>query len=472
VPEPRNFLIDTRPTKDVVVDGITRDATDEECVFDLIDNSIDAARNTIFRDVSPSGRKVLPDNYSGYKLKLKFSSSALSIEDNCSGISIKHLKTVALRFGERSQQAMGIGAFGVGLNRALFRLGGISHIVTDTGSERAEVILNKDEYLRRAHDWRLPAAQLISKGSRETKIEIRDLQTETSLRFGGDTWVKGLSHQIARRYGRFVEKGFEIWIDHTRLQSEEVKIREDGPYEADSKVYTTKAGVHVHIEYGQHKLHRFPIEGRGSEEQNRRLTAQYGWTIFCNDRAVILSDQTSKTGWDIGKFHSEFYGFVGNVNFVSQHPELLPWKTTKTDIDLNNPSYQETIGEMRKFTKKWRSEAHRRKPPRGGKKETFRPLPPRKSRPIPEPRDGTKVRTPVAPKIVTKEDHNEFRQALPRDIQELHCDDKHLALVHEAKRIDMVENPYAGLALVRMLFETSTVKYCERHGRLEEATPI
>jgi Histidine kinase-, DNA gyrase B-, and HSP90-like ATPase len=421
------------------------------------------------RDISAGPaeqQKGLPDNYSGYKLKLKFSGSALSIEDNCSGISIKILKKVALRFGERSGQPMGIGAFGVGLNRALFRLGNVSHIITDTGTERAEVTLKKEEYLRRADDWNLPAAQLVTKGIRETKIEIRDLEGETSLRFGRDTWVKTLARQIARRYGRFIEKGFEIWVDNTRLHSEEVKIREDGPYEADSKVFTTTAGVHVHIEYGQHKLHRFPlIEGRDSDEQNRRLTAQYGWTIFCNDRAVILSDQTPKTGWDIGKFHSDFYGFVGNVNFVSQRPELLPWKTTKTDIDLNNPSYQETIGEMRKFTKKWRSEASRRKPPRRGAKEPFRPLPPKKSKPVrPE---HPKAKVPAA-KIVTKEDHNQFREVLPQDIQELHCDDKHLALVHEAKRIDMVDNSYAGLALIRMLFETSTIKYCERHGRLEE----
>jgi hypothetical protein len=467
VSEPRKFLIDTSPTKDVVVDGITRDATDEECVFDLIDNTVDAARNAIFRNVPSSSRKVLPDDYSGYKLKLKFSSNAFLVEDNCSGISIKNLKNVALRFGERSEQPMGIGAFGVGLNRALFRLGNISHIVTDTGSERAEVTLKRDDYLRRADDWRLPAAQLVTKGVRETKIDIRDLQTEPSLRFGRETWVRGLAHEIARRYGRFIEKGLQIWVDNTRLHSEEVKIRDDGPYEAESKVFTTKAGVHVYMEYGEHTLHRFPIEGLNSEEQNRRLTSQYGWTIYCNDRAVILSDQSPQTGWEITKFHSDFYGFVGNVNFVSPRPELLPWKTTKTDIDLNNLSYQEAIGQMRKFTEKWRSEAHRRKP-RRGKKATFRALPPKQSKTISAGPRAAKPRALVAPKIVTKEDHNQYREVLPKDIQERHCDDKHLALVHEAKRIDMVENSYAGLALIRMLFETSTVKYCERHGRLEE----
>ena len=45
----KRFLIHAGvPTKEVVVDSITRDATNEECIFDLIDNSIDAARNVIF----------------------------------------------------------------------------------------------------------------------------------------------------------------------------------------------------------------------------------------------------------------------------------------------------------------------------------------------------------------------------------------------------------------------------------------
>ena len=59
----KRFLIDTSPTKEAVVDGITRDATDEECIFDLIDNSIDAARNIIFRNISPKLRTELPEGY-------------------------------------------------------------------------------------------------------------------------------------------------------------------------------------------------------------------------------------------------------------------------------------------------------------------------------------------------------------------------------------------------------------------------
>jgi len=33
----KEFPVDTSPTKEVVVDSITRDAADEDCVFDLIE---------------------------------------------------------------------------------------------------------------------------------------------------------------------------------------------------------------------------------------------------------------------------------------------------------------------------------------------------------------------------------------------------------------------------------------------------
>jgi hypothetical protein len=460
------FQVDTSPTKEVVVDSITRDATDEECIFDLIDNSIDAARNVIFSNISPKLRNELPSGYAGYEIKLKLDSANLNIADNCGGIPIEALKKVALRFGEQSDQKMGIGAFGVGLNRALFRLGGFAQITTETGRERAEVTLEKDKYLHKSNNWMLPGEKLPITGKIGTTIEIRQLPTGTSSHFGDPRWVAALEHQIGRRYGRFVQKGLVLSVNGKKVANEEAPIREDGIYEVREKFLRTSDGVVVHIRYGQHKLHKFPGEKGNSDEQNRRLTPQYGWTILCNDRAVLLSDKTNKTGWEITKFHSDFYGFVGYVNFVSEDPRKLPWNTTKTDVDLNNVAYQEAIKDMRRFTKEWRSAANQRK-----RKALPAPVPPKKAKKT-EPQASKslkqKASPPLKPKIVTKQDHNQFREVLPNDINEIHCYDKHLALVRQAKALDMATFSYPGLALLRMLFETSTVQYMDRLGRLDE----
>jgi hypothetical protein len=359
----RRIQVDTSPTKEVVVDGITRDATDEECIFDLVDNSIDAARNIIFRNISPKFRSDLPEGYAGYAIKLHISGTSFKISDDCGGITIDHLRKSVLRFGERSEQSMGIGSFGVGLNRALFRLGDIALLATDTGTQRAELTLEKEKYLN-SRGWTIPADSLASRGKIGTTIEVRYLPAETSKNFGDDRWINALKHQIGRRYGRFIKKGIAIWVNNDKIDNGEIQIRENGPCEVREK-FIKDDDVAIHIVYGQHKFHKFPFEKDHSEDQNRRLTTQYGWTILCNDRAVVMSDKSHKTGWDITKFHSEFYGFVGYVNFVCRDPRKLPWKTTKTDIDLNNPAYQLALKSMRAFADEWRSEANQRKKPKG-----------------------------------------------------------------------------------------------------------
>ena len=462
----KRFLVDTSPTKEVVVDGITRDATNEECIFDLIDNSIDAARNIIFRNISPRLRSELPDGYSGYEVRLHLSGSSLKIWDNCGGIPVEDLRKHVLRFGERSDQSMGIGAFGVGLNRALFRLGDTAHILTDTGRQRAELNLSKEKYLD-ARAWTIPAEALASTGKVGTTIEIRKLPAETSKCFGDERWVNALKHQIGRRYGRFIKKNLSISVNADPIQNEEIRIREGGTYDIQEK-FLREDDVRIDIVFGEHQYHKFPFEKDSNEDQNRRLTTQYGWTILCNDRAVIMSDKTHKTGWDITKFHSDFYGFVGYVNFVCQDPKKLPWKTTKTDVDLNNPAYQTALRTMKRFTLQWRSEANQRK-----KSQSARPKPPppkAKIKAIPAARGSTKKKavTAAPEKPVTKTDHNQSRTVLPNDINEVHCFDKHLALVREAKKLDAVDFPYSALALIRMVFECSAVTFMERHGRYDD----
>lgn len=459
----KRILIDTSPTKEVVVDGITRDATDEECIFDLIDNSIDAARNLIFRNISPKLRNELPEGYSGYEVKLHLNNTSFKISDNCGGIPVDDLRKSVLRFGDRSEQSMGIGAFGVGLNRALFRLGDTALIVTDTGRQRAEVTLEKEKYLD-ARTWTVPGVTLASTGKIGTTIEVRHLQGETSKNFGEDRWRTALKRQIGRRYGRFIKKHLQIWVNGDSIPNEEVQIRENGPIAIREK-FIKEDDVAIHIVYGQHKSHKFPFEKEHSEEQNRRLTTQYGWTILCNDRAVVMSDKTLKTGWDVTKFHSDFYGFVGYANFVSRDPRGLPWKTTKTDVDLNNPAYQVALKSMRAFAEEWRSDASKRKKQKGQPKS---PPPKPKATQAKTASAKKKVGKAPKPKAEPKQDHNQFRTVLPPDINEVHCFDKHLALVREAKGLDMWDLPYSGLALVRMVFETSAVKFMDRHGRYAE----
>jgi len=457
------FKVDTHPTKDIVVNGLTKDASVSACIFDLIDNSIDAARDSIFSRLKPDARDELPESYNKYEINLTLNGTRFKIEDNCGGIPIDKLKTLALRFGERSSHPLGIGVFGVGLNRALFKLGKLSRLKTDTGTQRAELTLDVADYLSRKNQWELAAEEFNTSGKIGTEIEIEQLSDDIARDFADKDWVQNLRHDIGRRYGHFISKKLTITLNGPAIKSEEVKIRENPPveYEGEYKFYKTEDGISIHIQYGQHKDHRFSNERDYDQQRNATLTNQYGWNVLCNDRVILFSDQSRKTGWDT-KLHSEHYGFVGIVSFVGS-PDKLPWNTTKTDIDLNNEAYGLALKDMRLYAEKWRATADRRKKT----KTPPRQLPPKKAA---KPSVGKKPPTKTAPtpKPTTKVDHNEFRTVLPEDINERHCDDKLLALVHEAKKLDLDDLTYSGLALIRMIFETSAVTFLDRNKKYGE----
>lgn len=480
------FNVDTSPTKIAMVNSLTRDITVEACVFDLIDNSIDAARREVFSSADVESRFKLPESYAGFKIFLNFDGERFSIRDNCSGISVEDIKKTTLRFGERSENTLGIGIFGLGLNRALFKLGGLAIIHTDTGLQRTELVLDTEKYLR-TDGWEIPANEVISTGKISTEIEVTQLKDDIAISFSDKSWVDSYRDEISRRYGRFIRKGLIIKVNGIDAFDGEVHTRgEDSPFEEQCKSYL-KNNVYVTFKVGQHRDHRFSAEPDYNKAKNSQLTQQYGWTVLCNDRAVIMSDRSLKTGWD-AKFHTEFYGFVGVVNFVSESPSELPWNTTKTDVDLNNSVYHIALNDMRKFAQQWRQFAGKAK---GYKRNDIPLLPSRKddvSVPLPNESSGEESKIDVTrksspednnkegfmpaeglsgiekKKIISKTNLNKVTGVLPFDVSEIYCADKHLSLVQEAKRIILKDFHYIGLALIRILFEVSAAKYFQRKG--------
>ncbi len=466
----KTFSVDTRPTKTVVVSSLTRDASVQACIFDLIDNSIDAARDRLIAtqgDEAPT----IPSSYSEFKISLEFSGQKFVISDNCGGISKDHLTRMVLRFGETSTHELGIGVFGVGLNRALFKLGAISTLKTDTGHERAELTLDVNKYLA-SDDWNLPAVEMPSTGIPGTEIQISGLSTAISNDFADAEWISELRDEIGVRYGQFILKGLVINLGKSPVAAHVMKIRENGPFGGDYKVFKAAGGVSVHLEYGQLNEHRFSNEVGYDKAKNKEITQEFGWTVICNDRVILMADRSVKTGWETG-FHSEFYGFAGIARFVSNNPANLPWNTTKTDVDLNNSAYQQALIDMRRFAAKWRAKSQERKkdsakgvmvgelPPTPAPEKAYKPT----TRPT---KSGTATKPGATKKLVKKPDHNQYRTLLPDDIDELYCFDKFLALVHEAKRIDIYKDPYCALALLRMLFETTGLEYFRRKQKADE----
>lgn len=330
-----NISADTSPTKKLLIEGITRDLTVEACIFDLVDNSIDA--------------KMEFDNG---LIEIKLDGSGFSIQDYASGIGLKEMSSNALRFGAVASHTEGIGAFGVGLNRALFKLGKNVLITSETDDERIEVTWNVLEYMNN-DIWNIPISLQPKQGLKGTLIQINALKDDVASVFFDSKWIGNLRSQLSKRYGCLIKnRGCIITLNGVQIPASVPSTKESIHFKTLETKFV-KEGVSVEIILGQHHLHLFTNENCDNEDLKKIPTEDYGWTVYCNDRAILINDMTHKVGWDVER-HSQHYGFVGIVHLRGE-PKLLPWSTSKEDVDLHNPVYVDTLKHMRSYSSKWRS---------------------------------------------------------------------------------------------------------------------
>jgi hypothetical protein len=98
--------------------------------------------------------------------------------------------------------------------------------------------------------------------------------------------------------------------------------------------------------------------------ERNRSAATAGWTIFCNDRAVIVGDKSRLTGWGDGlpMYHGQFSVITGIVEFTAKSADSLPITTTKRALDTASEVWPEARAEMRdalrvwiNYTNKWKN---------------------------------------------------------------------------------------------------------------------
>jgi hypothetical protein len=112
-----------------------------------------------------------------------------------------------------------------------------------------------------------------------------------------------------------------------------------------------------------------PVQADADDDDDMKRSAENsGWTIACNDRVVVYNDKEELTGWGMRKaktprFHQQFVGFAGIVNFRSDSVASLPMQTTKRGVDANAPIYltvrefmMEGIRIFTRFTTDWKGD--------------------------------------------------------------------------------------------------------------------
>jgi len=89
-------------------------------ILDLLDNCVDGIHRHL-----KAGKGLKP--YKKFYAKMKFDGAHFELLDNCGGITRARLRQSALRLGRPNADADGatytVGAYGIGLKRAIFKLG-------------------------------------------------------------------------------------------------------------------------------------------------------------------------------------------------------------------------------------------------------------------------------------------------------------------------------------------------------------
>jgi len=312
--------------KQFFIDMFTRDISLEDCVLDLIDNSVDAyllKHETSISELvfGPDGN---PAAHELGKIDVTCTERQIKVVDTCGGILRKRAMGEVFCFGHDEDDQVGkLGAYGVGMKRALFKIGNHFHIVSRTPQEGFEVTFKLDEWADRK-EWNIPITFIEGAGSEKkagTSITVTELHDEVALRIKEGGVPKNILEDASTTYPYFLGQCVRLRINDTDVNPEPIKLGElDGVLRA------------AHEKFVQDRV---VVTLAATVAPGQRKAEDAGWYILCNGRVVVHADKTNLTGWsnDLASFQPKYRSFVGIASFESEDPLNLPWTTTKRDLN-------------------------------------------------------------------------------------------------------------------------------------------
>lgn len=354
------------PVKSFFVEMLTRDISLEDSILDLLDNCVDG--------IMRGGSSTTKTPYNGYWADIQFDGSSFQILDNCGGIPAK-LRPYAFRLGRVSDDDLEnkptVGYYGIGMKRAIFKIGRDSVVQTMNKGEQFEVQFTP-EWIKDELNWDIPARITNDHWEEDgTVVIVGDLRPEVAEQFGRrkEDFEKLLRRKIATNYAFIIGKGFEIVVNGETVNPRTTELK----FETSSSnkllrpyIYEAEIdGVEIFVAVGF--IGPIPSEAELDQEAvSPRYSSEIaGWTVVCNDRAVVYANRDELTGWGesgVPKYHTQFVSIAGIVEFKSQDPSKLPTNTTKRGLDANSRLYLQVKNKMREgmrmftaFTNQWKS---------------------------------------------------------------------------------------------------------------------
>jgi hypothetical protein len=347
------------PTKQFFVSMLTRDINLADAILDLVDNCLDGALRVA------NGGSV---DYARHYVKIELAADHFSIEDNCGGIPREVARNYAFKMGRdpddgRDSDTETIGMYGVGMKRAIFKMGREALVRTRHGEETFEVPITSAWLDDKGWDSlpiNEPSEASENLAEPGTTILVHDLFEGVSRHFANQAFVNEVRTAISQHFTMFLQWGLKLEINSESVAPVRVEVlvskREDGP--APFVWEKTIDDVLVSISVG---LNTSRSVGDADDDDSRfeenRSSATAGWTVLCNDRAVIVGDKSRLTGWGDGipMYHDQFNVITGIIEFRSKHAEKLPVTTTKRALDTSSNVWLESLVKMKEGMRIWTS---------------------------------------------------------------------------------------------------------------------
>lgn len=346
--------VEATPEKRFFISMLVKDIELIPAILDLVDNSIDGAKR-----IRP--RKKAAGRFSGLYVRLDLDPKRFYIEDNCGGIEASHAREYAFRFGRAKgvhETAGEVGQFGVGMKRALFKLGSEFWIESTAAHSSFILPVDVDEWAKdRSPEWSFEFQDVDERTEHPkeecgTKIEVSALHPSVASDFENDAFLSRLRAALELRHQEALQDGIELTLGGVTLKPIVPSLRSSEdfrPVHIDREIRANGGKVRMAlfagVEGGATVVEVGDDDGEG---QSFKQPSRAGWYLFCNDRLLLAADQSPLTGWGTAAaaYHPQYRLFRGYVYLTAADSSLLPWNTMKTGVDEDSAVFRKVQSEM------------------------------------------------------------------------------------------------------------------------------
>jgi len=325
-------IVNAAPTKEFFIYMLTKDIPLVRAIIDLVDNCLDGAH-----------RIRGDEDYSELWVRIEANKDSFKISDNCGGISVELARKYAFRFGRPKDMPRlkhSVGQFGVGMKRALFKIG--REFKIESFTETSRFVIEEDvEKWKEKPKWEFEFKELEEKltqppsiDNRGTTIIVKSLNESVAEAFNLDNFINRLKGELEIAHQDSLSKGLQITLNGIPLTFSITELLQSDILKPANK----------DLEFDEPEKAVVKVKLYAGISDSDPSTA--GWYVYCNGRCILETDKSNTTGWAEGggrtipQYHNQFARFRGYVFFDCDDAGRLPWNTTKTGVDIDSTIYR------------------------------------------------------------------------------------------------------------------------------------